>query len=63
MMTLNELCNLFKDFSKESRIIIHFDHGDSVTRKWEDACRSCYTVKDFKVTALIANIIVLEIWN
>lgn len=63
MLTVNELCNRFKDFSKESRIIIHFDHGDSVIHKWEDACRSCYTVKDFKVVALIANIIVLEIWN
>lgn len=63
MMTVNELCNRFKDFSKESRIIIHFEDGDSITRKWGDVCRCCYTVKDFKVVALIANIIVLEIWN
>ena len=63
MMTVNELCKRFEGFSKESRIVIHFDHGDSITRKWEEACRSCYTVKEFKVVALIANIIVLEIWN
>ena len=63
MMTVNELCKHFEGFSKESRIVIHFDHGDSITRKWEEACRSCYTVKQFKVIALIANIIDLEIWN
>ena len=63
MMTVNELCKHFEGFSKESRIVIHLDHGDSITRKWEEACRSCYTVKRFKVIALIANIIVLEIWN
>lgn len=63
MMTVNELCKHFEGFSKESRIIIHLGHGDSITRKWEEACRSCYTVKEFKVIALIANIIVLEIWN
>lgn len=63
MMTVNELCKHFEGFSKESRIVIHLEHGDSITRKWEEACRSCYTVKQFKVIALIANIIVLEIWN
>ena len=63
MMTVNDICKHFEGFSKESRIIIHFDNGDSITRRWEDACRSCYTVKEFKVIALIANIIVLEVWN
>lgn len=63
MQTVNDLCKRFEGFSKESRIVIHLDHGDSITRKWEEACRSCYTVKQFKVIALIANIIVLEIWN
>ena len=63
MMTVNDLCKCFGGFSKESFIIIHFDHGDSVTRKWEDACRSCYTVKHFKVVHLIGNIITLEVWN
>lgn len=64
MQTLNELCKCFKYFSKESRVVIHFEHGDSITLKWEKACRTCYTVKRFKVTSLIAkNIIILEIWN
>lgn len=64
MQTLNKLCECFKYFSKESRVIIHFEHGDYITLKWEEACRIWrYTVKRFKVTSLIAkNIIVLEVW-
>lgn len=64
MMTLNELCKCFKYFSDESSVYIHFEHGDSIIYTWEEACRSCYTVKRFKVTSLIVkNIIILEIWN
>ena len=64
MMTLKELCKCFKYFSDESRVIIHFENGDTITRKWKEACRiCCYTVKRFKVTSLIAkNIIVLQVW-
>ena len=64
MLTLNELCNCFRYFSKESRVVIHFEHGAYITRKWEEACRiKCCTVKRFKVTFLnTKNIIMLEVW-
>lgn len=64
MMTLKELCKCFKYFSKESSVFVHFENGDSLKLKWEEACRICrYTVKRFKVTSLIAkNIIVLQVW-
>lgn len=63
MMTVNELCKCFDDFSKDSRILIHFDNGESVMYKWKDGCHACYTVKRFAVVSIINNIIVLEIWN
>lgn len=64
MQRLNELCKCFKYFSKESRVVIRFENGDSITCKWEEACRIwSYTVKRFKVNSLIAkNIILLEVW-
>lgn len=64
MQTLDKLCKCFKYFSNESRVIIHFEHGDYITLKWEEACRSCYTVERFKVISLMTkNIIILVIWN
>lgn len=62
-MTVNELCKCFKGFSDDSRVIIHYEHGESVMCKWEAACCFGYTVKRFEVSSTFEHTIVLEIWN
>lgn len=49
MMTINVLCKCFEGFSDDSRILTHFDNGETVMR--------------FAVVCIINDIIVLEIWN
>ena len=63
MQTVNGLCKCFDGFSKDSRILMHFDHGETVMYKRKDGCNSCYTVKRFAVVNIINDIIVLEAWN
>lgn len=61
MQTIKDLCECFDGFSKDSRILIHSDNGDTVMYKWKDACNGCYVVKRFLVVNIINNIIVLVI--
>lgn len=61
-MTINELCKCFEGFSKDSRILIHFDSGNTKMHKRKDGRNACYNVKRFSAVSIINNIIVLEVW-
>lgn len=63
MQTIKDLCECFDGFSKDSRILIHFDNGETGMYKWKEACNDCYVVKRFAVVNIINNIIVLEVWS